>query len=78
VADLAPLLGAAGFMRRSAIAKARADLTGLLYADGIHDSLYRSGGLSLVRQAWAAGSEPATRTEPAPHESQQIRAPSSR
>jgi alkylation response protein AidB-like acyl-CoA dehydrogenase len=48
VADLAPLVGAAGFQRAHPIAKARADLTGLLYADGVHDSLYRSGGVSLL------------------------------
>lgn len=48
VADLAPLIGASGFQRNHPMAKARADLTGLLYADGIHDSLYRSGGASLV------------------------------
>ncbi|MGW1340344.1 acyl-CoA dehydrogenase [Kribbella sp. NPDC002412] len=48
VADLAPLLGATGFQRAHPVAKARADLTGLLYADGIHDSLYRSGGISLL------------------------------
>lgn len=50
VADLAPLVGAAGFQRAHPIAKARADLTGLLYADGIHDSLYRSGGRSLLAE----------------------------
>jgi alkylation response protein AidB-like acyl-CoA dehydrogenase len=50
VADLAPLLGACGFQQRSPVAKARADLTGLLYADGVHDSLYRSGGLGLLRR----------------------------
>jgi hypothetical protein len=54
VADLAPLLGAAGFQRSHPIAKARADLTGLLYADGIHDSLYRAGGLTLIAAATAA------------------------
>jgi alkylation response protein AidB-like acyl-CoA dehydrogenase len=48
VSDLAPLIGAAGFQHAHTIAKARADLTGLLYADGIHDSLYRSGGLTLL------------------------------
>ena len=48
VADLAPLIGASGFQRHHRIAKARADLTGLLYADGIHDSLYRSGGVTLL------------------------------
>ncbi|MEV8509710.1 acyl-CoA dehydrogenase family protein [Actinoplanes sp. NPDC051475] len=53
VAELAPLLGAAGFQRHHPIAKARADLNGLLYPDGIHDSLYRSGGLSLLTAASA-------------------------
>jgi len=48
VTDLAPLIGAAGYQRSHPVAEARADLTGLLYADGIHDSLYRSGGLSLL------------------------------
>ncbi|MGH3680232.1 MAG: acyl-CoA dehydrogenase family protein, partial [Natronosporangium sp.] len=48
VTDLVPLLGAAGFHLRHPVAKARHDLTGLLYADGIHDSLYRSGGTSLL------------------------------
>lgn len=48
VTDLAPLIGAAGFQATSPIAKAHHDLAGLLYADGIHDSLYRSGGLSLL------------------------------
>jgi alkylation response protein AidB-like acyl-CoA dehydrogenase len=51
VADLAPLLGACGFQQASPVAKARADITGLLYADGIHDSLYRSGGVSFVRKS---------------------------
>ncbi len=50
VADLAPLIGAVGFQRGHPVAKARADLTGLLYADGIHDSLYRSGGVSLLAE----------------------------
>lgn len=51
VADLAPLIGAAGYQRSHPVAKARADLTGLLYADGIHDSLYRSGGSTLLALA---------------------------
>jgi hypothetical protein len=54
VADLTPLVGAAGFQRGHPVAKARADLTGLLYADGIHDSLYRSGGITLLADAAAA------------------------
>ncbi|MFY1700172.1 hypothetical protein ACN28G_00150 [Micromonospora sp. WMMA1923] len=48
VADLAPLIGATGFQRAHPVAKARADLAGLPYADGIHDSLYRSGGVTLL------------------------------
>lgn len=49
--DLAPLVGAPGFQATSRLVKARDDLTALLYADGIHDSLYRSGGKSLLRAA---------------------------
>jgi alkylation response protein AidB-like acyl-CoA dehydrogenase len=48
VQELAPLIGAAGYQRGHPAAKARVDLTGLLYADGIHDSLYRSGGQALL------------------------------
>jgi alkylation response protein AidB-like acyl-CoA dehydrogenase len=44
VAELLPLLGAAGFQADSPIAKVRRDLSGFQYADGIHDSLYRSAG----------------------------------
>ncbi|PWW53117.1 acyl-CoA dehydrogenase family protein [Actinokineospora spheciospongiae] len=43
-AELALLLGAAGFRHDTPIAKTRRDLAGLLFADGIHDSLYRSAG----------------------------------
>jgi alkylation response protein AidB-like acyl-CoA dehydrogenase len=44
VAELALLLGAAGCRADSPIAKTHRDLGGLLYADGIHDSLYRTAG----------------------------------
>jgi alkylation response protein AidB-like acyl-CoA dehydrogenase len=54
VAALAPLIGASGFTRSHPIAKARTDLTALQYADGIHDSLYRSGGSELLRAIVAA------------------------
>jgi alkylation response protein AidB-like acyl-CoA dehydrogenase len=60
VADLAPLLGACGFQQASSVAKARADITGLLYADGIHDSLYRSGGVSFVRKSAGSAYQPQT------------------
>ena len=43
-AELALLLGAAGFRADCQVAKTRRDLAGLLYADGIHDSLYRTAG----------------------------------
>ncbi len=48
VSELVPLLGAGGFTASSPLSKARADLTALQYADGIHDSLYRSGGKILL------------------------------
>lgn len=48
VGELVPLVGAVGFQAGHPLAKARADLAGLLYADGIHDSLYRSGGLTVL------------------------------
>ncbi|MFB8005219.1 acyl-CoA dehydrogenase family protein [Nocardia sp. NPDC056000] len=43
-ADLALLVGAEGFRAHGRLAKIRRDLSGLLYADGIHDSLYRAAG----------------------------------
>ncbi|MBF6333344.1 acyl-CoA dehydrogenase family protein [Nocardia transvalensis] len=43
-ADLVLLLGAAGFRGDGQMTKIRRDLGGLLYADGIHDSLYRAAG----------------------------------
>ncbi|MEV0108114.1 acyl-CoA dehydrogenase family protein [Nocardia sp. NPDC050799] len=42
--DLSLLLGAAGFRADSQVAKTRRDLGGLMYADGIHDSLYLAAG----------------------------------
>ena len=68
VGEVAPLVGAAGFQHSHPIARARADLTGLLYADRIHDSLYRSGGLTLLRQSESlAGVVPLRSSEgPAP------------
>lgn len=47
--ELALLAGAAGFTASSATAKACRDINALLYADGIHDSLYRSAGRALTR-----------------------------
>jgi alkylation response protein AidB-like acyl-CoA dehydrogenase len=50
-AELTLLVGALGFTADSALAKARRDLNGLLYADGIHDSLYRAAGRTLTTGA---------------------------
>ncbi len=50
-AELALLAGAGGFAAGSRIAKARRDLNGLCYADGIHDSLYRAAGRTLTAAA---------------------------
>ena len=44
-------IGASGFQAGSRLSKARADLGGLLYADGIHDSLFRSAGRTLTSAA---------------------------
>jgi alkylation response protein AidB-like acyl-CoA dehydrogenase len=46
--ELALLAGAAGFTASSRLAKAGHDLRALLYADGIHDSLYRAAGRALT------------------------------
>lgn len=61
VAELALLLGAAGFRADCAVAKVRRDLNGLLYADGIHDSLYR-----MVGKQHTATSIPRNRLESVP------------
>jgi hypothetical protein len=41
----------AGFRQDASVVKARNDLTALLYADGIHDSLYRCGGNLLLNRS---------------------------
>jgi alkylation response protein AidB-like acyl-CoA dehydrogenase len=60
VAELALLLGAAGFRADSPIAKTHRDLNGLLYADGIHDSLYRAAGKHHITACEAPVPEPRT------------------
>ena len=52
--DLALLAGASGFTATSPLRKADRDLHALLYADGIHDSLYRSAGHALTEPRTAA------------------------
>jgi hypothetical protein len=49
VADLAPLAGASGCTVGSSLEKAGRDLRALLYADGIHDSLYRAVGRAMLK-----------------------------
>lgn len=46
--ELALLAGADGFRAASPLAKALGDLRAFLYADGIHDSLYRAAGRALT------------------------------
>lgn len=53
-AELALLAGASGFTATSPLVKAQHDLRALLYADGIHDSLYRSAGRTLTTTSPAA------------------------
>lgn len=50
-AELVLLLGASGFLRDCQVSKIRRDLSGLQYADGIHDSLYRSAGKQHIAHA---------------------------
>jgi alkylation response protein AidB-like acyl-CoA dehydrogenase len=49
VSELSLLAGAAGWVVGSPLEKAVRDLRALQYADGIHDSLYRSAGRAQVR-----------------------------
>jgi alkylation response protein AidB-like acyl-CoA dehydrogenase len=64
--ELPLLIGALGFTARSHLVKARNDLAGLLYADGIHDSLYRSAGRMLFDAGLRSESRsPDTRSGPA-------------
>ncbi len=58
VSELALLAGASGFVAGSATAKAVRDLNALLYADGIHDSLYRAAGRALTDPAAATRVSP--------------------
>jgi hypothetical protein len=66
-AELALLLGASGYQASSPIAKIRRDLTGLLYADGIHDSLYRAAGkYHVALPADTIGFKPGGGSQPLP------------
>jgi len=49
--NLALLAGAAGFQAGSRLDKARRDLWGLQFADGIHEELYRAAGRQLLPTA---------------------------
>ncbi len=49
VAELTPLAGASGCAVGSPLEKAGRDLRALLYADGIHDSLYRAAGRAMLK-----------------------------
>lgn len=49
--ELALLAGTAGFTAESRTAVTRSDLNALLYADGIHDSLYRTAGRDITNPA---------------------------
>ncbi|GAB3424406.1 acyl-CoA dehydrogenase family protein [Flindersiella endophytica] len=48
VGELIPLVGASGFAAGSRLVKVRNDLAALVFADGVHDSLYRAGGRFLL------------------------------
>jgi hypothetical protein len=63
--ELALLVGAAGFTTDSRTAKTRGDLNALLYADGIHDSLYRAVGRDITGSTRAVTLEVAVPLVPA-------------
>ena len=65
-AELALLLGASGFRADCQTAKTRRDLSGLLYADGIHDSLYRTAGKQHTTTKDGTNAVPAPRDQPNP------------
>jgi alkylation response protein AidB-like acyl-CoA dehydrogenase len=65
-AELALLLGASGFRADSQISKTRRDLNGLLYADGIHDALYRTAGLRHTSPSTARLPAPRNGAKPVP------------
>ncbi|MET9225602.1 acyl-CoA dehydrogenase [Lentzea sp. NPDC003310] len=64
VSDLALLLGASGFRADCQASKIRRDLSGLLFADGIHDSLYRTAGRHHTTSANPVVPAPRARLEP--------------
>jgi alkylation response protein AidB-like acyl-CoA dehydrogenase len=64
VSELALLSGASGFIAGSATAKAVRDLNALLFADGIHDSLYRAAGRAFAARASDAVRIPPPRVAP--------------
>jgi alkylation response protein AidB-like acyl-CoA dehydrogenase len=66
--ELALLAGAAGFTADSRTAITRADLNALLYADGIHDSLYRTAGRDITSLAKMPTSDMAIPQVPAMRE----------
>lgn len=55
--------GATSFRADSLIAKTRRDLNGLLYADGIHNSLYRATGKHHTAAPHVATRQPDERSE---------------
>lgn len=71
VSELALLAGAGSFIAGSANAKAIRDLNALLYADGIHDSLYRAAGRALTAPV-AAAHVPPQRSAVLPSAGQQV------
>lgn len=64
--DLAPLAGAAEFTATSRLVKTERDLRALLYADGIHDSLFRAAGRALTGADSLRTTQPGGRSRATP------------
>jgi len=56
VSDLASLAGARSYQTHDKLNKVQRDLQGFLYADGIHDALYRAAGRSLLERERSSAS----------------------
>jgi len=56
VSDLAILAGARSYQAHDKLGKVQRDLQGFLYADGIHDALYRAAGRYLLERGHSSAS----------------------
>ncbi len=56
VSDLTTIAGARSYQAHEKLGKVQRDLQGLLFADGVHDALYRAAGRSLLKHVHSSAS----------------------